>query len=124
MQWIQGLQQAHDLSAVIVGMEPTGHYWMNLAQYLRGQDILAVLVNPLHVKESKELDDNSPTKNDTKDAWVIAQLVKDGRYAVPLAPARDVPNRCHRVVHSIPDIGLSEFGNVCSHLWRIHSRGS
>ena len=25
MQWIQGLQQAHGLSAVIVGMEPTGH---------------------------------------------------------------------------------------------------
>jgi len=35
----------------------------------------------LHVKKSKELDDNSPTKNDVKDARVIAQLVKDGRYA-------------------------------------------
>ena len=38
-------------------------------------------VNPLHVKKTKELDDNSPTKNDVKDARVIAQLVKDGRYA-------------------------------------------
>ena len=35
----------------------------------------------MHVKKSKELDDNSPTKNDVKDAKVIAQLVKDGRYA-------------------------------------------
>ena len=85
-QWLEQLQQAHGLSTAIVAMEPTGHYWMNLAQYLRGQDILVVLVNPLHVKKSKELDDNSPTKNDTKDAWVIAQLVKDGRYAVPLSP--------------------------------------
>src|SRR5699024_7648509 len=42
-----------------------------------------VLVNPMHVKKSKELDDNSPTKNDTKDARVIAQLIKDGRYSVP-----------------------------------------
>ena len=40
-----------------------------------------VVVNPMHVKKSKELDDNSPTKNDVKDAKVIAQLVKDGRYA-------------------------------------------
>ncbi|KRE64114.1 hypothetical protein ASL11_23095 [Paenibacillus sp. Soil750] len=40
--------------------------------------------DPLHVKKSKELDDNSPTKNDIKDAKVIAQLVKDGRYAVRL----------------------------------------
>jgi transposase len=38
------------------------------------------------VKKSKELDDNSPTKNDIKDAKVIAQLVKDGRYAVPHLP--------------------------------------
>lgn len=37
----------------------------------------------MHVKKSKELDDNSPTKNDTKDAKVIAQLIKDGRYSVP-----------------------------------------
>src|SRR5690606_6626210 len=42
-----------------------------------------VLVNPMHVKKSKELDDNSPTKNDTKDAKVIAQPIKDGRYSVP-----------------------------------------
>ncbi|PTX48310.1 transposase [Melghirimyces profundicolus] len=41
------------------------------------------MVNPLHVKKSKELDDNSPTKNDIKDAKVIAQLVKDGRYSEP-----------------------------------------
>src|SRR5690606_7851929 len=34
-------------------------------------------------KKSKELDDNSPTKKDTKDAKVIAQLIKDGRYSVP-----------------------------------------
>ncbi|SFJ54697.1 Transposase [Paenibacillus sp. UNC496MF] len=40
----------------------------------------------MHVKKSKELDDNSPTKNDIKDAKVIAQLVKDGRYAVPSLP--------------------------------------
>ncbi|GGD85989.1 hypothetical protein GCM10010911_50500 [Paenibacillus nasutitermitis] len=44
------------------------------------------MVNPLLVKKSKELDDNSPTKNDVKDAKVIAQLVKDGRYAVPNLP--------------------------------------
>lgn len=64
-------------------MEPTGHYWLNLAYYLGEQQVLCGVVNPLHVKKSKELDDNSPTKNDIKDAKVIAQLVKDGRYAVP-----------------------------------------
>jgi transposase len=59
---------------------------MTLAYYLKAQEIRVVLVNPMHVKKSKELDDNSPTKNDTKDAKVIAQLIKDGRYSEPTLP--------------------------------------
>lgn len=74
------------LEKIIVGMEPTGHYWLNLAHFLKEQHIKFVVVNPMHVKKSKELDDNSPTKNDVKDARVIAQLVKDGRYAIPNIP--------------------------------------
>ncbi|KKI91852.1 hypothetical protein WQ54_12850 [Bacillus sp. SA1-12] len=62
-------------------MEPTGHYWLNLAHYLKENNLKFVVVNPMHVKKIKELDDNSPTKNNVKDARVIAQLVKDGRYA-------------------------------------------
>ncbi len=66
---------------VIVGMEPTGHYWKALANFLLKQaKITVVLVNPYHTKKSKELDDNSQTKSDKKDALVIAKLVKDGRY--------------------------------------------
>lgn len=42
-----------------------------------------VLVNPHHVKKSKELDDNHPTKNDRKDPKVIAGLVREGRYMIP-----------------------------------------
>jgi hypothetical protein len=37
----------------------------------------------MHVKRSKELDDNLPTKNDKKDALVIARLLKDGRFSYP-----------------------------------------
>ncbi|MFC0334798.1 IS110 family transposase, partial [Paenibacillus sepulcri] len=28
LRWIQTLQSAHALTAAIVGMEPTGHYWL------------------------------------------------------------------------------------------------
>ncbi|WP_139368335.1 IS110 family transposase, partial [Evansella clarkii] len=84
--WINQLQAANQMNKVIVGMEPTGHYWLNLAHYLKELNIKCVVVNPLHTKKSKELDDNSPTKNDVKDAKVIAQLVKDGRYAEPIIP--------------------------------------
>ncbi|WP_088104128.1 IS110 family transposase [Halalkalibacter urbisdiaboli] len=86
LDWINQLSQESRLTKVIVGMEPTGHYWLNLAHILKENNIKFVSVNPLHVKRSKELDDNSPTKNDIKDAKVIAQLVKDGRYAEPTIP--------------------------------------
>jgi transposase len=48
------------------------------------------------------LDDNSPTKNDVKDAKVIAQLVKDGRYA-----ERQIPQGVYaelRVARKIRDL--------------------
>jgi len=65
----------------VIGMEPTGHYWKTFANFLmKHQGISVVLVNPYHTKKAKELDDNSQTKSDKKDALTIARLVKDGRY--------------------------------------------
>lgn len=86
LNWIMEIKKEQCMENVMVGMEPTGHYWFNLAHVLKESEIKFVAVNPLHVKKSKELDDNSPTKNDVKDAKVIAQLVKDGRYAEPTIP--------------------------------------
>lgn len=74
------LCKMEDFTNVVIGMEPTGHYWKPLANYLLKQGMIVVLVNPYHTKKSKELDDNSQTKSDIKDALTIAKLVKDGRY--------------------------------------------
>lgn len=76
----------YPIDRVIIGMEPTGHYWKPLANYLMKESFLVVGVNPYHTKKSKELDDNSPTKNDKKDAITIARLVKDGRFFDPYLP--------------------------------------
>ncbi|MGQ9825657.1 MAG: IS110 family transposase, partial [Desulfotomaculales bacterium] len=65
---------------IIVAMEPSGHYWKPLAGYLSRAGITVVIVNPYHVKKQKELDDNSPTKNDRKDALIIATLTWQGRF--------------------------------------------
>ncbi|TCJ93318.1 UNVERIFIED_ORG: transposase [Anoxybacillus amylolyticus] len=68
---------------VIVVVEPTDHYWLNLACFLEEKRIPVIMVNPAHVCRAKELDDNLPTKHDAKDALVIARLAKDGRFLVP-----------------------------------------
>ncbi|WP_026562906.1 IS110 family transposase [Bacillus sp. J37] len=83
VNWAEDLRKENAKDHVILGVEPTGHYWFSLAYFLVAKGYDFVVVNPMHVKKSKELDDNSPTKNDTKDARVIAQLIKDGRYSVP-----------------------------------------
>lgn len=66
---------------IVVGMKPTGHYFKPLAYYLHGTGMCeVVIVNPYHVNCSKELDDNSPSKNDRKDARLIAKLISHGTY--------------------------------------------
>lgn len=72
---------------VIIGMEPTGHYWKACARYLKKINWMKVVtVNPFHVKNSKEFDDNCQTKNDKKDCITIARLIKDARFFEPYLP--------------------------------------
>jgi transposase len=84
--WIRGIVLKEGKSNVIVGAEPTGHYWFALAEHLRGSGLKLVLVNPNNVKRAKELDDNHPSKNDRKDPKTIAKLVIEGRYSEPYMP--------------------------------------
>ena len=79
--WMQWLQDKYNKSDVIVGIEPTGHYWFDLSAYLEDEGIFLVMVNPYAVKQTKELDYNSQSKNDNKDPKVIAKLVIEGRYS-------------------------------------------
>jgi len=80
LQWMGEVQAKHRLSSLIIGLEPTGHYWFNLAHWLLEQEITVVLVNPVTTHRNKENRDNSPAKNDPKDALVIAELVSRGYY--------------------------------------------
>ena len=84
--WIEDLKKKRGLDKVIPGMEPTGHYWFNLGKFLQDNGMRPVHVNPHHVKKSKEMDDNDPSKNDRKDPKVIAGLVNEGRYFYPYIP--------------------------------------
>ena len=85
-QWIESLKTANDKTTVLIGCEPTGHYWFALGKYLTDHKKTLVMVNPFSVKKIKELDDNSPKKTDAKDPKTIAKLVIDGRYSIPYMP--------------------------------------
>ncbi|MFY0758102.1 transposase [Metabacillus dongyingensis] len=68
--------EQHGMDKVIIGMEPTGYYRLNLAHFIKEEKIKFLAANPMYVNKSKELDENSPTKNDGKGAKVIAQLTE------------------------------------------------
>ena len=84
--WMDEIAEKYQKDTVIPGMEPTGHYWFNLGNFLQGLGMRVVHVNPHHVKKSKELDDNNPNKNDRKDPRTIAALVNEGRFSYPYIP--------------------------------------
>ncbi|NLN64949.1 MAG: IS110 family transposase [Clostridiaceae bacterium] len=86
MGWAKDVAKKNKKNKILVGIEPTGHYWFTFAQAVIVKEVMLVQVNPYHVKNTKELDDNTPSKSDRKDPKTIAMLVKDGRYQIPYMP--------------------------------------
>jgi len=112
-RWMQSTCKQHTKTEVIAGFEPTGHYWLTLGDHLNRQGHKLAIVNPFHVKRTKELDDNSPTKNDRKDPKTIAMLVKDGRYREVYIPEDIYQELCETV---------SERERLQGQLIAIHNR--
>jgi transposase len=84
--WALQLAVQHEKNQIVLGLEPTGHYWFSLAAWMIANGISVVQVNPYAVKQTKELEDNSQAKNDAKDPKLIADLVKNGNYGMPYLP--------------------------------------
>jgi len=130
MDWIDRVKLKHYKNKTVIGIEPTGHYWFTFGREVLGKEYTLVQVNPFHVKRSKELDDNTPSKSDRKDPKTIAMLIKDGRYQIPYMPVgnyaelRNMNNLREEMIKKIwsvknkmirwLDINFPEFLNVFS----------
>lgn len=84
--WAVEIAAANGKQQIVLGLEPTGHYWFCLATWMISNGISVVQVNPYAVKQTKELEDNSQLKDDIKDPKLIANLVKDGNFGMPYLP--------------------------------------
>ena len=65
-----------DLSKVIVAMESTGCYHINLFSFLASQEIRTMVINPLLIANFAKLSLRK-TKTDKKDAMTIARFLMD-----------------------------------------------
>ncbi len=70
-----------DLSKVIIGMESTGCYHINLYSFLTAQGIRTMVINPLLIANFAKLSLRK-TKTDKKDAGTIARFLLDHREAI------------------------------------------
>ena len=87
-EWAVTVAAEHDKKQIVLGLELTGHYWFCIATWMISHGISVVQVNPYAVKQTKEVEDNSQLKDDTKDPKLIANLVKDGNFGMPYLPEK------------------------------------
>lgn len=65
---------------VLIGMEPTGHYWRKIGFYALEQGYEVRFVRTTALKHQRELDESSSAKSDIRDAFTIANIVREGKY--------------------------------------------
>ncbi len=65
---------------VIIGMEPTGHYWRKIGYFGQEQGYEVRFVRTTALKHQRELDETSWGKSDIRDAITITNIVREGKY--------------------------------------------
>lgn len=60
--WMLKHAAQNEKRQIVLGLEPTGHYWFALAAWMISKGISVVQVNPYAVKQSKEIEDNISTR--------------------------------------------------------------
>ncbi|MDS0525927.1 IS110 family transposase [Clostridium sp. SHJSY1] len=66
-------------SKVTFGLEATGHYWLSLYSFLLEKNYTINVINPIQSDSFRNLYIHQ-TKNDTKDSFIIAEVIRFGRF--------------------------------------------
>jgi transposase len=76
----EGIKAQHGMNRVLIGMEPTGHYWRKLAYFAQDKGYDVRFVRTTALKHHRELDESSSAKSDKRDALTIANITREGKY--------------------------------------------
>jgi len=73
----------------IIALEATGHYWLAIYHHLLQEGFKLVTINPIqsHAYRRSTI---RKVKNDRRDAWVIADLLRIGRVRPSYVPGADI----------------------------------
>ena len=78
-----------DLSQVEIGLEATGHYWIPLYGHLHNEGFPVHVINPVQSDALRNLYIRQ-TKNDSKDSFIIAEVIRFGRYCETAVATPDI----------------------------------
>ena len=65
---------------VLIGMEATGHYWLSVHAFLLEQGFEVKVINPIQSEAFRKMYIRQ-TKNDSKDSFIIAQIMRFGQFS-------------------------------------------
>jgi transposase len=65
---------------LVIGMESTGHYWLSVYSFLVESGYDVKVINPIQSDAFRRMYIRQ-TKNDSKDSFVIAQIMRFGEYS-------------------------------------------
>jgi len=77
---IESAKEKNGLKDVLIGLEPTGHYWRKIAYFSKSRGYEVRFVRTTALKHQRELDESSSAKSDVKDAFTIANITREGKY--------------------------------------------
>ena len=65
---------------IIIGMEATGHYWLSVYTFFLELGYTVKVINPIQSEAFRKMYIRQ-TKNDSKDSYIIAQIMRFGEYS-------------------------------------------
>ena len=77
---VEETKKKNGLKKVLIGMEPTGHYWRKVAYYAKEQGYEVKFIRTTALKHQREVDESSSAKSDMRDALTITNIVREGKY--------------------------------------------
>src|SRR5581483_5858921 len=80
VQLIEAAKKKKGLKEVLIGMEPTGHYWRKIAFFAKDRGYQVRFVRTTAIKHQREIDESSSAKSDIKDAFTLANITREGKY--------------------------------------------
>ncbi len=77
---IEEMKKKKGFKDVLIGMEPTGHYWRKIAYFAKDRGYEVRFVRTTALRHQRELDESSSAKSDVRDAVTIANITREGKY--------------------------------------------